>query len=76
MSFDPACSRVSFTFRTNPRISEPNVIVVPTALHYPSGYCARATGARITSLPEASHVDVSNEGKAADVAVTITPGSC
>lgn len=76
MSFDPASGRFALMFRTNPRIAKPTVIVVPTTEHYPGGYCARATGARIISAPGAGYVDVSNDGRAADAVVTITPGSC
>lgn len=76
MSFDPASGHFTLKFRANPRISEPTVIFVPVAMHYESGYCARAIGARITSPPDAGYVDIINGGQATDVTVTVAPGSC
>jgi endoglycosylceramidase len=75
-TFDPTTARFSLTFRSDPDITAPTVIFVPVALHYPDGYCARASGARITSAPGAADVDVRNGQKAADVTVTIAPGHC
>jgi len=75
-SFDTSSGRFTLDFRANSRITEPTVIFVPVALHYSHGYCAIATGAHVSSAPDASYVDVVNEGKAADVTITITPGSC
>ena len=75
-SFDPVSGRFSLRFRSDPRIDEPTVIFVPVAMHYAGGYCARASGARVVSAPGASYVDVQNGPSAADVTVTITPGTC
>ena len=33
-------------------------IFVPTAVHYPHGYCARTTGARVTSAPGSDLLEV------------------
>ena len=75
-SFDPASGRFTLTFRADPRITEPTVIFVPVAMHYPEGYCAAATGARITSAPGAGTIDVENGPTATNVSVTVTPGAC
>ncbi len=75
-SFDPVSGRFALRFEADPRIEEPSVIFVPVALHYAPGYCARVTGARVTSAPDAPYVDIQNESTADDVAVTITPGHC
>jgi hypothetical protein len=75
-SFDPVSGRFTLTFRADPRITQPTVIFVPVNMHYADGYCASASGARITSPPGASYVDVENGAVADDVTVTITPGHC
>jgi endoglycosylceramidase len=75
-SFDPSSGRFTLRYRSDPRITEPTVIFVPVAGHYAGGYCASATGARITSAPGATHVDVENGTTAADVTVTISAGHC
>ena len=75
-SFDPTTGRFTLAYRPDPRITEPTVISVPVALHYPAGYCATATGARITSAPGASIVDVDSDPSARAVTVTISAGPC
>jgi endoglycosylceramidase len=75
-SFDPASGRFTLTFRADPTITEPTVIFVPVAVHYPEGYCAAATGARITSAPGAGIIDIENGPTATNVSVTVTPGPC
>ena len=75
-SFDPASDRFTLRFHSDPRITEPTVIFVPVAMHYPAGYCASASDARIISPPGASHLDIENAAKAADVTVSIAPGPC
>jgi len=75
-SFDPASGRFTLKFEADPRIAEPTVVFVPIAMHYPHGYCATATGARITSAPDSGDVDILNGAEASDVTVTITAGSC
>ena len=54
MTFDPTTASFEFRYRSNPKITAPTVIVVPVSTHYPHGYCARASGARITSRPGAT----------------------
>ena len=76
MSFDPTTAAFEFRYRSDPRITAPTVIVVPVATHYPNGYCARATGGRVTSRPDATHLDVDAGATAHDVTVSITAGRC
>jgi endoglycosylceramidase len=75
-SWDPSSGRFTLAFHANPRITQPSVIFVPVSMHYTHGYCATATGARITSAPNAGHVDILNGRTATAVTVTIAPGSC
>ena len=75
-SFDPATGTFELVYRANPRISAPTVITVPVTTHYPHGYCARVSGARITSRPGAAHLDLENGSVPATVSVSITAGSC
>jgi endoglycosylceramidase len=75
-SFDPVSGDFTLRFRPDSEITEPTVIFVPVATHYPDGYCATATGAHITSAPGASDVDVQNTADATEATVTITPGHC
>lgn len=76
MSFVPTSGRFVLDYRADAAIREPTVIFVPVAVHYPHGYCARATGGRITSAPDATHLDVENSAGATDVAVSVRPGRC
>jgi endoglycosylceramidase len=66
----------SLTYLPAGSISAPTVIFVPVALHYPSGYCATATGASVASAPEATYLDVVNHRGAHMVTVDVRSGSC
>ncbi len=76
MSFDPKTAAFTLAYRSNPKISAPTVIVVPVSTHYPHGYCARVVGARTTSPPGATHIDIANGPTVATVTVSVTAGSC
>jgi endoglycosylceramidase len=75
MSFDPATGAFSLEYRADKAVTAPTVIVVPVSTHYPKGYCAKASGGRITSGSGSSRLDVAN-GSAAVVTVTLTAGRC
>ncbi|HUI04112.1 MAG TPA: cellulase family glycosylhydrolase [Acidimicrobiales bacterium] len=76
-AFDPPSGRFLLQYRADPAITEPTVIVVPLATHYPAGYCARVSGgARITSPPGAADIDVHNGATASTVTVTVAAGHC
>ena len=51
MTFDPTTGAFALRYRSDPRITEPTVIVVPDSTHYPHGYCLRVSGARIGLAP-------------------------
>jgi endoglycosylceramidase len=76
MSFDPTTAVFTLRYRSDPAITAPTVIVVPVAVHYPHGYCAKVSGARMTSRPGATRVDIENGASARNVTVSVTPGSC
>jgi endoglycosylceramidase len=76
MAFDPETGAFTLQFEANPKITAPTVIVVPVSTHYPHGYCLRVSGARVTSRPDATHVDIEN-GRMADVVdVSVSRGTC
>ena len=76
MTFDPMTASFEFRYRSNPTITAPTVIVVPVSTHYPHGYCVRASGARVTSRPDATRIDLVNGATAGDVTVSVTAGPC
>ncbi len=76
MSFDPETAAFSLSYRPDPRIAAPTVVVVPTSIHYQHGYCARVTGGRITSRAGATRMDIENEPAATAVTVSISAGPC
>ena len=44
MTFDPTTGAFALRYRSDPRITEPTVIVVPDSTHYPHGYCLGSRG--------------------------------
>ncbi len=76
MYFDPTTGSFTLRYRSNPTITAPTVIVVPVSTHYPHGYCLRTSGARATSRPDATRIDVENRSRATPVVVSVTRGSC
>jgi len=75
-SFDPGTAAFSLHYLSNPNITAPTVIVVPTSIHYRQGYCARVAGARITSRTGAPRIDITSGPSANAVTVTVGAGSC
>jgi endoglycosylceramidase len=76
MTFDPDTGAFTFRYQANPTITAPTVIVVPVSTHYPRGYCLHVSGARVTSRPDATRVDIENGTKAGLVAVSVGRGAC
>ena len=76
MFFDPQTAAFTLSYRSNPAISAPTVIVVPTSTHYPHGYCLRVSGAQATSPPGAPRIDIENGPTTEPVTVSVTAGSC
>ncbi len=75
MSFDPTTGAFRLQYRADKAVKAPTVIVVPVSTHYRNGYCARVSGGRVTSGPDASRLDVAN-GSAATVNLTLSAGRC
>jgi endoglycosylceramidase len=76
ISSDPATGAFDLAYVANHATRAPTVVFLPTALHYPSGYCARATGARVVSPGGSRLLEVVNSTHAKDVTVSVVPGSC
>ena len=60
----------------NHRVHAPTLVFVPTQIHYRHGYCARTTGARVTSARGSDLLQMENARTARRVMVQITPGHC
>jgi endoglycosylceramidase len=76
LSFDPATARFRLTYRPIAAHGAPTVIFVPTSIHYPRGYCAKASGGSVTSARDSALLTVANGRRAKLVTVTVTPGRC
>jgi len=76
MSFDPTTGAFTLRYEANPTITAPTVIVVPVSIHYRRGYCLQVAGARVTSRPGTTRVDIENGSRAAPVMVSVTQGRC
>lgn len=76
MGFDPQTASFHLAYQADHRVKAPTVIFVPVARHYPHGYCASATGGRVTSAPSATHLLVQDDPDAKAVTVTVTSGRC
>ena len=75
-TFSPATNVFDMAYVPNHRIHAPTLIFVPTELHYPHGYCARTTGARVTSARGSDLLEVVNARAGSRVTVQVTPGTC
>jgi endoglycosylceramidase len=76
MTFDPTTGAFTLRYEANPKITAPTVVVVPVSTHYPHGYCLQVVGARVTSRPGATRVDIENGNQAVPVVVSVTQGAC
>jgi endoglycosylceramidase len=76
LSFDPVTANFRLVYTPTRAGGSPTVIFVPTSIHYPRGYCARAAGGSVTSAPGASLLTVANRRHAKAVTVTVTVGPC
>ena len=75
-SFSPGTGDFSLTYVPNRRVHAPTVIFVPTAIHYPRGYCARVNGGRVTSTFGSDLLRIQNARRGNLVRVSVEPGSC
>ena len=76
MSFDPTNGAFHLVYIPDHAVQAPTVVFVPTQVHYPSGYCARAVGARVISKPGSQVLLVQNAQAGRSVTVSVTSGSC
>src|SRR5271157_4671217 len=74
--FSPTTDVFRLDYVPDHRIHAPTVIFVPTGVHYPHGYCARASGAKVTSAPGSDLLKVQNDRSGHRVRVVVTPGDC
>ena len=75
-SFSPQTDVFDMAYVPNHHIHAPTLIFVPTQLHYRHGYCARTTGARVTSARGSDVLQVRNDRTGSRVTVEVTPGPC
>jgi endoglycosylceramidase len=76
MSFDPATGRFRLTYVPDHVVSAPTVIMVPTLIHYPTGYCPRVSGGSVISGTGSQFLEVANAPSAHLVTVGVTAGPC
>ena len=60
-SFSPQTDVFDMAYVPNHRVHAPTLIFVPTQVHYRHGYCARTTGARVTSARGSDLLEVRND---------------
>ena len=75
-SFSPQTDVFDMEYVPNHRIHAPTLIFVPTLVHYRHGYCARTTGASVTSARGSDLLVVRNDRTGSRVTVEVTPGRC
>ena len=76
ISFAPKSGAFHLAYKPKHSITAPTVIFVPTQVHYPDGYCARASGGRVISNSNSELLEVLNSRSAHTVSVDVTSGSC
>jgi endoglycosylceramidase len=75
-SFSPQTDVFDMAYLPNHDVHAPTVIFVPTQVHYRHGYCARASGASVTSARGSDLLEVRNNRTGRRVTVEVTPGRC
>lgn len=76
MSFSPSTGAFRLVYRPNHQVRAPTLIVVPTRMHYTSGYCARSSGATVISRPGSRLLEAVNQPGARSVSITVAGGAC
>ncbi|HUZ08689.1 MAG TPA: cellulase family glycosylhydrolase [Acidimicrobiales bacterium] len=76
LSFDPVTGAFHLAYVPDRSIRAPTVIFVPTQVHYPGGYCARASGGTVVSKSGSELLKVVNGPTGGTVSVGVTSGSC
>ena len=75
-SFSPQTDVFDMAYVPDHRVHAPTLIFVPTQVHYRHGYCARTTGASVTSARGSDLLQVRNDRTGSRVTVEVTPGRC
>jgi len=75
-SFTPQTDVFDMAYVPNHRVRAPTLVFVPTQVHYRHGYCARTTGASVTSAQGSDLLQVRNDRNGSRVTVEVTPGRC
>ncbi len=76
VTFDPATAAFHLIYTPDQSVHAPTLIIVPTQVHYPNGYCANVTGGTVTSAPGSGTLEVANSPTATLVHVNVTAGTC
>ncbi|MHB1585388.1 MAG: cellulase family glycosylhydrolase, partial [Acidimicrobiales bacterium] len=76
LSFDPTSGAFRLAYVPSRAATAPTVVFVPTAIHYPNGYCARVTGATVVSRTGSTLLEVRNRPGSRSVRVRVTAGRC
>jgi endoglycosylceramidase len=76
LSFDPTTGRFRLAYTPDHAIRAPTVIMVPTRIHYPTGYCARVSGGSVSSGMDSPSLEVANAPTGRSVVVSVTAGHC
>ncbi len=69
--FDPATGDFTMTFRPDPGVAAPTVLVVPAAM-YPDGYEVTVTGGSVTSAADAGQLTIAADAGATLVTMTVS----
>jgi endoglycosylceramidase len=75
-TFDPASNVYTLTYRSDPTVADPTVVMTVPSYRYAAGYCADITGGRIASVAGSPKLVVFNAVGATQVTVELEPGPC
>jgi len=76
LSFNTTSGAFHLVYIPDHQVSAPTVVFVPTQVHYPDGYCARASGGTVVSKPGSELLEVENAPTGNSVSVNVTSGPC
>jgi endoglycosylceramidase len=76
MSFSPSSGVFHLSYRPTKTTRAPTVLFVPVNVHYPTGYCLKASGATVVSGAGTELVGLTNKPSARTVVVDLKPGAC
>ena len=76
ISFDPSSGVFHLAYIPDDAVRAPTAIFVLTEVHYPNGYCAKSSGAKVVSQPGNDVLLVNNDPTGNLATITVTAGSC